>query len=128
MMAKKSEKLSWSNQEELVFRLIDEYPEINPSKLSPDILVDLVNRLPGFDDKSAQPKVAELEDLRSQWFEERSEMEDELGPMSEAPLDDEALDEDEYRDDRTIEESDEEDLGFESYSEDDEDDEEDEIY
>lgn len=126
-MAKKSEKLTWADQEELVFRLIDEYPEINPTKISADVLIDLVNRLSDFNEKSSQPKPADLEEIRAQWFEERSEMEDELGPMTEGSIDEESLDEDEYRDDRPVEESEEDDLGFESYDEDDED-EEDEMY
>lgn len=123
-MAKTSKKLSWSDTKELAFRLIDEHPQVNPTRLSAEELIDLVKDLPDFGERSKKPSMEVLEDLQARWFEERSDMEDELGPLSQAVGDD--LDEEEYRDDQLAEDSeDEESLGFEEpYSEDDDEDEE----
>lgn len=106
-MAKKSAKLGWSDTEEIAFLLIDAYPKLDPSKLSASRLTSLVSNLPGFGDKS-KPETADLEAIQETWYEERSEMEDELGPFG--PLDEDSeLDEEIYRDDRMVEDSDDSD-------------------
>lgn len=134
-MAKKSGSLTWSDSKELAFRLIDEYPQVDPSKISQKNLIEFVKALPDFADSAKKPNIECLQDLRDRWFEERTDMEDELGPL-EAIRGDEELDEDEYRDDRLVEESDDErdedddndTISFdEAFNEDDED-EDDDLY
>lgn len=124
-MGKKSQTLGWSDTEELAFRLIDEHPDVDPTKLSPESVVELVLGLPDFGDRNKKPKLEVIEELQARWYEERADMEDELGPLQDMDID-EDLDEDEYRDDRLVEDSDEDDDSFsfdESYDEDDEDEE-----
>lgn len=107
-------KLNWSNVEDIAFRLIDEYPQVNPLKLRMTELHKYITKLPDFSDDPKKSNEAILENIMMTWFEERQEMEDELGPL---PADEEELDEDDFREDRMID--DEEEL-------DDEDDDEDE--
>ncbi|MBN8554690.1 MAG: Fe-S cluster assembly protein IscX [Deltaproteobacteria bacterium] len=92
-------KLKWANTEDLAFRLIDEYPAIDPMSLKLSDIQKRVANLPEFSDDVKKGKDPILEDIQKRWFEERSDMEDELGPMESAPRDDEDLDEDDYRDD-----------------------------
>lgn len=125
-MAKKQTKLKWTDTEELTFRLIDQYPNLDPTRLSPDALIEHVISLPDFGEKRSKPDRLLLEDLQTRWFEERSDMEDELGPLEEPAGDGEELDEDAYREDRMIEDEDEEEESFsEPYDEDDEEEDED---
>lgn len=113
-MAKKAEKkLKWSDIEDLAFRLIDEHPQVDPSRLALASILDYVVALPDFGESSKKPGKDLLEELQERWAEERADMDDELGPLEE-PTED--LDEDEYRSDRMVDEQD--------YSDDDEDDDE----
>lgn len=104
-MGKKQKKLSWADTEEVAFRLIDEYPNTDPRKLSSQDIFQLVTDLPDFSDK-AKPNASKLEELAARWFAERSDMDDELGSLDEVSEAD--LDEDDYRDDRLAEDSDDE--------------------
>jgi FeS assembly protein IscX len=109
-MAKK--KLKWTDSEDIAFELIDKFPSTDPSKLSLPDIQRRVTSLPSFGG-SAKVEPETLETIQRVWFEERSDMEDELGPLSDQESD-EALDEDDYRDDRMIED----DLGGEDDDED----------
>lgn len=107
-MAQKSKaKLKWMDKKEIAFRLIDLYPSLDPRKLSPSELVQKVHSISDFGDKSRKPDPDVLEEIQELWYEERSEMEDELGPVGEAT--DESLDEDEYAGDRMVEDMEDED-------------------
>ena len=134
-MAKKSAKLTWGDTEELAFRLIDEHPQLDPSKLTTNKLVELVTKLRDFGEKTRKPDVHLLEELQTRWHEERSEMEDELGPYQDLEVDEDSeLDEDVYRDDKMVEDDDDEDdrdevsLDEAFEDEDEDEDDEDELY
>lgn len=116
-MPKKSSKLTWSDTKELAYRLIDEYPQIDPAKLSLGRIAEMVQELPGFSGGKAKPDADLLEDLQTRWAGERSEMEDELGPVEDLEDEDSELDEDIYRADRMIEddEDEEDEDEFDSY-------------
>jgi FeS assembly protein IscX len=93
-------KLKWTNTEDLAFRLIDEYPSLDPRSVKLSEIQKYITKLPEFSDDPKKGKEAILEEIQNRWFEERSDMEDELGPMDSAPLaNDDDLDEDDYRDD-----------------------------
>lgn len=98
-------KLKWSDSEDIAFLLIDRYPAVDPTKLSLDEIQRRASALPDLKGVSGKASEAALEDIQKIWFEERSDMEDELGPFSAESEDD--LDEDDYRDDRMIDEEDE---------------------
>lgn len=132
-MAKKKSKNSkssskgstgWFNPKELVFLLIDRFPQANPKDLSANELVDMVEGLDQFDGGEA-PDSDQIEELLERWYEERMEMEDELGPLrSSRPEED--LDEDDYREDRMVDEVDDEQsevVGLDQYEDEDEEDE-----
>jgi FeS assembly protein IscX len=128
-MTKKSQKkLAWADTEELAFRLIDEYPNVDPRRLSHEELFDMVTRLSDFSDKS-KPNSSGLDELATTWYSERAEMDDELGALEDVAPED--LDEDDYREDRSFDESDDDDdddsdtVSLDEVEEDDEDEEED---
>ncbi len=100
-MAKK--KIKWSDTEDIAFELIDKYPQIDPTKLS---LQDIQRRVTGLTSFSGPAKVDSevLESIQQIWYEERTDMEDELGPLPEFD-EDSNLDEDDYRDDRMVDDS-----------------------
>lgn len=101
-MAKARDSLTWNDIDDLAFRLIDLYPQTDPSQLSDTIIIELVDRIPEFDSSNDDPDTETLEELKDRWYEERSDMDDELGPLAEeSQLD---LDEDRYRSDRSVEE------------------------
>ena len=100
-------KFKWVDTEDIAFRLIDEYPDQDPMKMKMSEIHRLITKLPEFGDDPKKSNEAVLEEIQTRWFEERSEMEDELGPLpSGDEMDDEDLDEDVYRDDRFTEEED----------------------
>jgi len=107
-MAKKPLKLTWSDTKELAYLLIDKYPQTDPSKLSFGKIAEMVQALPEFSGGKAKPDIDLLEDLQTRWAGERSEMEDELGPVENVEDEDSELDEDIYRADRMIEDEDDE--------------------
>jgi FeS assembly protein IscX len=128
-MAKKTQKkLGWADTEELSFRLIDEYPNVDPRRLSHDELFDMVTGLSDFSDK-AKPSATKLEELATNWYSERSEMDDELGALEDVASED--LDEDDYREDRNFDEDDEDEsdtVSLDEVEEDEDEDEEDDRY
>ena len=97
-MAKK--KLKWTDVEDLAFQLIDMHPSTDPMRLSLGEVAKKVTALPNFGG-GPKPDSDVLEAIQQSWYEERSDMEDELGPLSADDSDDD-LNEDEYRDDRMI--------------------------
>jgi len=106
-MAKKAvKKLKWTDIGDLAFRLIDEHPKTDPSKLSAASISDYVCALPDFGDKAKKPGLTLLEEIQSRWAEERDDMVDELGPLAE---DAGELDEDAYHNDRMVDEMDHDD-------------------
>ena len=124
-MPKRQKKLSWADTEELTFRLIDEHPNVDPRKLSSQEIFEMVTELQDFSDKT-KPNGARLEELATRWYEERSEMDDELGSLEDVASDD--LDEDDYREDRMVDEEVDEDSETMSLDDMEEEDEEDEEY
>lgn len=98
-MSKK--KLKWADSEDIAFLLIDKYPDADAMKLSLAEVGRRASALPGLAGAS-KPTSAHLEAIQQSWYEERADMEDELGPIGNSGEDDEDLDEDEYRDDRMI--------------------------
>jgi FeS assembly protein IscX len=134
-MAKKSvKKLKWDDVEDVAFRLIDEHPQVDPSRLAIATVVDMVRALPDFGEATKKPSKDTVEAIQERWAEERDDMVDELGPLEEFQ---EELDEDEYRSDRMVDEEggysdsdkeeddeEEEDDGFEPLDEDSDDEEE----
>ncbi len=104
MPKKTQNKLGWADTEELAFRLIDEYPNTDPRRLSSQEIFELVTNLQGFSDKT-KPASSKLEELATVWYDERIEMDDELGALEDVVEED--LDEDDYREDRNVEETDE---------------------
>lgn len=119
-MAKQKQKLKWTDTEEIAFRLIDQYPKQDPLRVKFTELHRYVTSLPDFMDNPKKSTESLLESIQMRWYEERQEMDDELGPVDGGPSDDddEVLDEDDYRDDK---DADDEDLSTDV--EDDEDDE-----
>ena len=113
-------KLKWANTEDLAFRLIDEYPSLDPMSLKLTDIQKKVSNLPEFSDDVKKGKDTILEEIQKRWYEERSDMEDELGPMESAEVEDEDLDEDDYRDDTFAEDEVELDSDDEDSDEDDE--------
>lgn len=109
-MAKKKYELGWDNIEELVYRMIDFHPRVDPSKLGLRAIEEMVSKLPGIAATKKRPQESLVEELRTRWEEERADMEDELGPFDSFSEDSE-LDEDVYREDRlaTAEDDDEDD-------------------
>jgi FeS assembly protein IscX len=104
-MPKKSQKkLNWNDLQEIAFRLIDEHPQRDPRRLSTQEIFEMVTELPDFSDKT-KPSSSKIEELATRWYEERSDMDDELGSLDDLPK--EELDEDDYREDRQVEEIDE---------------------
>lgn len=96
------QKLKWTDTEEIAFRLIDEHPQMDPLRVR---FTDLHKFITGLSDFSDNPKKSTekiLEDIQMRWYEERQEMEDELGPVQ-ASTEDEDLDEDDYREDEMAE-------------------------
>jgi len=127
MPKKTQKKLNWSELAEIAFRLIDEHPQRDPRRLSSQEIFEMVTELPDFSDKT-KPAASKIEELATRWYEERSDMDDELGSLDDLPK--EELDEDDYRDDRQIEEVEEEDSDTTTLDEleEDDDEEEDEKY
>ncbi|TVQ78122.1 MAG: Fe-S assembly protein IscX [Bradymonadales bacterium] len=129
-MAKKTaKKLKWSDIGDIAFRLIDEHPRLDPSRLSVGSIEDMVLALADFGESSKQPTEELLQEIQERWAEERDEIADELEPIEEAEEED--LDEDRYREDRTADEKDEDDESedetepeFDEFEEDEDDDEE----
>lgn len=102
-MAKK--KLKWTDVEDIAFRLIDLHPQKDPLKARFTDLHKWVTSLPEFSDNPKNSNEKILEAIQMRWFEERNDMEDELGPLS-SSSGDEDLDEDDYRDDLDADDSD----------------------
>ena len=92
-------KLKWSDVEDIAFKLIDEYPSTNPMTLSASEIQKSVAKLSDFGDDPKKANAQIISDIQNSWYEERMDMEDELGPFEEPP-EAETLDEDDYRDDR----------------------------
>ena len=90
------QKLKWSQTEDIAFSMIDQHPYINPNKLSLSEIRRYVSNLPLFSEKAVSPNNKTLEAIQARWYEERMDMEDELGPLVEAK-EEEVVDEDEYR-------------------------------
>ncbi len=111
-------KLKWADAEDIAFLLIDLYPQTDPMKLS---LKEIERRASSLTDLKSGGKAKEedLEEIQKIWFEERSDMEDELGPFEDEI--DEELDEDDYRNDRMIDDD------TDDFDTDDDDDDEDEF-
>jgi len=125
MPKKPQKKLNWSDLQEIAFRLIDEHPQRDPRRLSTHEIFEMVTELPDFSDKT-KPAASKIEELATRWYEERSDMDDELGSLDDLPK--EELDEDDYREDRQVEEVEEEDsdtTSLDELEEDDDDEEED---
>jgi len=89
-------KFKWSDQEDLVFFADRSVSTTDPMKLS---LVRSQRGHPRFEFRWwSKASARGFGILQKSWFEERSDMEDELGPISDGRADDdEDLDEDEYR-------------------------------
>jgi len=97
-------KLNWSDTEDIVFRLIDEYPKMDPLKVRFTDLLKFITGLPDFGDNPKKSSESLLESIQMRWHEERQDLEDELGPVTGGTIDDdEVLDEDDYRDDEMVE-------------------------
>lgn len=95
-----AKKLKWTDTEDIAFQLIDRYPSVDPMKLNLSEIQKRVSDLPSFGGSSkVDPEV--LEEIQNTWYEERSDMEDELGPLLDEASE---LDEEDYRDDRMIDE------------------------
>ena len=97
------QKLKWTDAEEIAFRLIDQYPSMDPLKVRFTDLHRYITSLPDFSDSPKKSNEKILEDIQMRWYEERKDMEDELGPVV-TQAEDEDLDEDNYRDDEMVEE------------------------
>jgi len=110
------QKLKWTDTEEIAFRLIDEHPSIDPLRVRFTDLHKYITSLPDFGDNPKKSTESVLEAIQMRWHEERSEMEDELGPVSSDEEGD--LDEDDYRDD---EEAAEDDVAAGSFDDDEDD-------
>src|SRR5665213_3501808 len=95
-------KFTWADTEDIAFLLIDKYPSIDPTRLSLTDIAKRVSSLPTFGGGTAKPKSETLESIQKSWYDERIDMEDELGPLVHEPEEGDNLDEDEYRDDRMI--------------------------
>lgn len=102
--AKSKGTLKWTNTEDIAFLLIDKYPNLNPLGVRFTDLHKYVTELPDFGDDPKKSNEGILESIQMTWYEERQDMEDELGPLSEVKDEDEDLDEDDYRDDKMIDE------------------------
>ncbi len=96
------QKLKWTDAEDIAFRLIDEYPSMDPLKVRFTDLHKYITSLPDFSDSPKKSNEKILEDIQMRWYEERKDMEDELGPVVAEVEED--LDEDNYRDDEMVEE------------------------
>ena len=96
-MAKvKHEKtITWDNIEELAFLLIDQYPKVDPSKLSLNDIGEYVLGLKGFSGTKKGKDESTLKMIQDRWYDERADLDDEYGEMG--AVSDEALDEDEYQ-------------------------------
>jgi len=110
------QKLKWTDAEEIAFRLIDQFPKMDPLKVRFTDLHKYITGLPEFSDSPKKSNEKILEEIQMRWYEERKDMEDELGPVVSEPEED--LDEDNYRDDEMVEDEevvaddDEEDDGY----------------
>jgi FeS assembly protein IscX len=113
-------KLKWSDTEDIAFLLIDKYPSTDANKLSLAEIGKRATALPQLAGTS-KPSEEHLEAIQQSWFEERADMEDELGPLSDVD-EGEDLDEDEYRSDRMIDDE----LSSPPFNDDDDDDEDEE--
>lgn len=101
------QKLKWADTEDIVFRLIDEYPKMDPLKVRFTDLHKFVTGLPEFGDNPKKSSESILENIQMRWHEERQDLEDDLGPVEGGTIDDDDdLDEDDYRDDEMVEDKD----------------------
>jgi len=96
------QKLKWSDSEDIAFLLIDKYPSVDPMRLSLDEVQKRAAALTELKGISGKPSDGVIETIQKVWFEERADMEDELGPFEAEPVDD--LDEDDYSSGRMIDE------------------------
>ncbi len=112
-------KLKWTDVEEIAFRLIDEHPKMDPLKVRFTDLHKYITKLSDFGDNPKKSNEKILEEIQMRWYEERQDMEDELGPVEggSGPDEEEDLDEDDFRDDQMVED----DLGGDDDQDDDED-------
>jgi FeS assembly protein IscX len=96
--SKSARKLKWTDTEDIAFKLIDAYPNKDPLKLRFTDLHKYVMEIDDFGDDPKKSNEKILEAIQMRWYEERQDMEDELGPLV-ASTDEDTLDEDDYRDD-----------------------------
>lgn len=96
--SKSTKKWKWTDTEDIAFRLIDLYPNQDPLRLRFTDLHKKVTDLKEFGDDPKKSNEKILEAIQMRWYEERQDMEDELGPLG-ANDDEDTLDEDDYRDD-----------------------------
>lgn len=97
--AKNAKKLKWTDTEDIAFKLIDLYPTMDPMRLRLADLQKKIVALPDFGDDPKKSSDSILESIQTTWFDERADMEDELGPLVAVTDDEDTLDEDDYRDD-----------------------------
>ena len=103
-MGAKAKKLKWDDVEDIAFKLIDAHPRTNPKALSLVELNTFVVKLRDFGDSSKKSNEGTLKLIKERWYDERMDMDDELGPVvSESAKDgesDDNLDEEHFRADR----------------------------
>lgn len=115
--SKSAKKWKWTDTEDIAFKLIDMFPQTDPLRVRFTDLHRYVTQMTEFGDDPKKSNEKILEAIQMRWYEERQDMEDELGPIDSA---DEELDEDDYRDDEL---AGEEDIGLDSTDDDDDEDE-----
>ncbi len=116
-------KLKWTSVEDIAFRLIDLYPDMDPLKLRFTDLHRYITKLPEFSDDPKKSNEKLLEAIQMKWYEERKDMEDELGPLDSYD-ENEPLDEDEYSDEEEASGAEDDQSLFGEEDEDDEDEDE----
>jgi FeS assembly protein IscX len=94
---KHEKTITWENVEELAFLLIDQYPKVDPSKLSLNDIGEFVLGLKGFSGTKKGKDESTLKLIQDRWYDERVDMDEEYGEMS--ALSAETMDEDEFQDD-----------------------------
>jgi FeS assembly protein IscX len=63
-------ELYWDSTYAIAFSLLEHHGDLNPENVGLDELVDLIERLPGFEDDPSQVTEQLLLDIQSVWYEE----------------------------------------------------------
>jgi len=103
---KLKKKIKWADVEDLAFILIDKLPAVDPKKLSEKEIKEYVIGLSDFSESAKQSTPEALQAIQARWESEFSEIE----KAEEGGHAEETLDEDEYRNDRMIDENVEQDV------------------